>query len=448
LETVHSGGKRMVPNPNPNPLARDRHPKVTFNSALKNKDFFKHALKAYQEWAKKNPSKEDEGKKRPKAPEEEERKRPAAPEEERGKPAAPPEEEKPELPPEEEKPAAPKDYQPPKEKKKPAPSAEPLPTDKEQLKKVIKKEVQKAVKEETEKAVKEEPEKGAPEGEKAAPKFDVKGHMSLSDEDIDAVAQTHKEHFDRLTNDIKQEVAKYDESVKDDPIMNKYFSGLSEPEKMIHVGGHLIGRYFEDSVLKGKQKNYHERVLDSWQRASSGYYLCHYLHGALSSMGVSGSLSPRDRKDEKVDPRLKARGVLPISKARKKGAGDKETLAYLKDVYAFQQAYFRHIGLKELTVYRGVRGQGIDEDPPKIGTSVKFETRELSSFSTDPKRADEFGRTTRFKIPVERVWASSCVRPNFGADPKTAFEKPEHEVMVMGASDLDGEILSKAEGLE
>jgi hypothetical protein len=45
------------------------------------------------------------------------------------------------------------------------------------------------------------------------------------------------------------------------------------------------------------------------------------------------------------------------------------------------------------------------------------------------------------------------VRPNFGLDPETRFakdavEEGESEVMVIGASELKGEILSRPEGLE
>lgn len=56
LDEVHEGGKKQVPNPNPS--TRDRRPKVTFNTALKDKTFFRQALRDYQQWAKKNPDEE------------------------------------------------------------------------------------------------------------------------------------------------------------------------------------------------------------------------------------------------------------------------------------------------------------------------------------------------------------------------------------------------------
>ncbi len=57
LDAVHQGGKKQVPNPNPD--TRERYPQVAFTTALKDKEVFKKALKEYREWAKKNPEKDD-----------------------------------------------------------------------------------------------------------------------------------------------------------------------------------------------------------------------------------------------------------------------------------------------------------------------------------------------------------------------------------------------------
>ena len=58
LDATQQGGKRMVPNPSPNPLSRERHRQVSFSTALKNKDFYKKAIEAYQHWVEKTESKE------------------------------------------------------------------------------------------------------------------------------------------------------------------------------------------------------------------------------------------------------------------------------------------------------------------------------------------------------------------------------------------------------
>jgi hypothetical protein len=58
LETTQQGGKRLVTNPSPNPLSRDRHRQVSFSTALKNKHFYQEAMKAYQAWVEKAEEKE------------------------------------------------------------------------------------------------------------------------------------------------------------------------------------------------------------------------------------------------------------------------------------------------------------------------------------------------------------------------------------------------------
>lgn len=67
LDTTQAGGKRMVSNPNPDPLARNRHPQVSFNSALKNDAFRAKAMEAFKRWVAKADAK-SEGKPKGKAP--------------------------------------------------------------------------------------------------------------------------------------------------------------------------------------------------------------------------------------------------------------------------------------------------------------------------------------------------------------------------------------------
>lgn len=63
LDAVHQGGKKQVPNPNPD--TRARFPQVTFSTSLKDKATFSKALKEYHEWAKKNPEKDKPSEKAP-----------------------------------------------------------------------------------------------------------------------------------------------------------------------------------------------------------------------------------------------------------------------------------------------------------------------------------------------------------------------------------------------
>jgi hypothetical protein len=50
VDATQSGGKRLVSNPNPDPLSRKRHPQVSFNSALKNPSFRAKAMEAFKRW--------------------------------------------------------------------------------------------------------------------------------------------------------------------------------------------------------------------------------------------------------------------------------------------------------------------------------------------------------------------------------------------------------------
>jgi hypothetical protein len=58
LDTTQDGGKKMVPNPNPDPLSRQRHPQVSFSTALKNPHFRDKAFEAFNQWMSKTQEKE------------------------------------------------------------------------------------------------------------------------------------------------------------------------------------------------------------------------------------------------------------------------------------------------------------------------------------------------------------------------------------------------------
>ena len=65
VDATQSGGKKMVSNPNPDPLSRKRHPQVSFNSALKNQAFRDKAMEAFKRWESEADDKGG-GKKQPK----------------------------------------------------------------------------------------------------------------------------------------------------------------------------------------------------------------------------------------------------------------------------------------------------------------------------------------------------------------------------------------------
>jgi len=289
---------------------------------------------------------------------------------------------------------------------------------------------------------KKNPEKdgGTPKKEKAPEKetessgLTLKGPFSIKPGTIDEMLEKHKAHFDTIVGGLKKKVDTYLSSseVSEDPIMKKHFLSLSPNEKMVHVGGHEIGKYFEDNVLSKDDVEIHDIYFNAW-RISAGNNESNHLHGMMAASGVKGYKTPEEEKDDgRTD------------KNRKFGAGDEELHGYAQKMYAFQQAFFKHIGLKEVTLFRGVRGQGLDKEPPHEDDSVSFKARELSSYTTDPRVSDGYGRALKFKVPVERVFGSSLVRPKIGSDTSPG-SFGEAEMILMGASDLQGTIINKAE---
>jgi len=57
LDATQDGGKKLVSNPNPDPLSRQRHPQVSFSTALKNPHFREKAVEAFKAWMEKSQSK-------------------------------------------------------------------------------------------------------------------------------------------------------------------------------------------------------------------------------------------------------------------------------------------------------------------------------------------------------------------------------------------------------
>lgn len=290
---------------------------------------------------------------------------------------------------------------------------------------------QKAMKEYYEWAKKNPEDKGS---KKEKPKEEEKPSSSKnvfsSEKDVSALAEKHKADFDRITKSMKAKVGAYEKKLTKGSLWQEKFSQLSDAEKAIHVAGHEIGVYFEEKVLKDKE--YQEDYMSDW-RVSSGGKSSHELHGLMKSLGVKGSLTPKE--EEEADK---------YKRFQKNGAEDDRLKAYAKEVYDFTQAYFRHVGLKEFTMFRGVSGQSLDKDPPAKGDEVQFKTRELSSFTTDADTADGYGRAIEFKVPVEKIFASCLTRPKIGSDqvPASIRSFGEAEMIVLGASDLKGKIIN------
>lgn len=267
----------------------------------------------------------------------------------------------------------------------------------------------------------------------------VRGELALSQDEIEEAADEHRVTFKALVKEMQAEVAKYTANLEKglaadgsasphgppSKLCKELWDNLSEPEKMLHAAGHKIGEYYREQVEAsiGDEVQF---ALGSWIRSPDlpqALQMC----GALSDMGVEGYAIEGDTKKHHED-----------------GKSNKHLKNALRDSVLFQRAFFEHIGLKEMTLYRGIKAQGVgDKDPPSVGDSVEINAREASSFSSDPRVAERFGRVIEFKVPVEHVLASNIVSPALGSDGCADSVYSEAEVIVMGASGMAGTIKQK-----
>ncbi len=277
----------------------------------------------------------------------------------------------------------------------------------------------------------EKPDRDVKPEKKSATPFS--GALGPDEAAIDAVLKEHDAAVEKLRPAMDKAVKSYEKGLKDQiktrPHLKaklKEWQAKSEGEKLLHAAGHEIGTYFQDKVLSKSERETHDRVMEAWQ-ASSAATESQKLHGLAKSLGVKGYPSPQDEKDKATE------------KDRKAGAGDEELKAYAAKAYAFTQAMLKKLGVKELTIYRGVSGM-IDKSPPAVGDPVEIKTREMSSFTTDPSRATAFGRAIEYKLPASQVFSSSLTFPKFAPHGSYKDALGEAEIVVLGASASKGKV--------
>ena len=109
----------------------------------------------------------------------------------------------------------------------------------------------------------------------------------------------------------------------------------------------------------------------------------------------------------------------------------------LQKAYAYQQAVFKHLGIKEITLYRGVSDDQLETDPPSHGDSVKIKARHASSWTSNPEVSLRFGsRVVKTTVSVDRIFLSPIVDKQFDG----GYAMSESEFVVMGSEDLDCEV--------
>ncbi len=123
---------------------------------------------------------------------------------------------------------------------------------------------------------------------------------------------------------------------------------------------------------------------------------------------------------------------------------EKELMSFMEDIQSFNQAVFDELGIKELTVFRGVRATS----PPKEGEKTRLQTRGLSSWTASLGISAEFagislreGMIVQAKIPVERMLMSIATFSG-----TNEYADYEYEVSVMGAQELDLDVTYSSSG--
>jgi hypothetical protein len=195
------------------------------------------------------------------------------------------------------------------------------------------------------------------------------------------------------------------------------------------AAGSELGEYFQSSLGKNDKqaKDEGHSVEMGWRTTAnmSENESVQNLLGVVESWGVKANRLPAEE------------GAAP-TKYRKEGAKNAALNRYAEEAYAFTQAFFKYMGLKEVTLFRGVQGQGLDK--LKKGDEAELETRSLSSFSLNASLAESFGHpggsALEFKVPVKDIFMSPLTNPGLST---------ESELMVFGPSKV-GTVYSLRKG--
>jgi len=244
--------------------------------------------------------------------------------------------------------------------------------------------------------------------------------LKLNKERIESIIEKHGKHFDEIMGSMKKAVKKF-KAMRSKPRsaldqshvrFKKAFARLSPEEQAIMAAGDQLGKYFQKHMAEknAKVQEIGKSIEDRWRLAPnmSKSESAQNIFGLVESWGVKGSRLPEEN-DEKA------------KKHRKEGENNKELNSYAQEAYEFSQAFFKHLGIKEITLFRGVKGQGLED--AKKGTEVDLDTRPLSSYTLNASTAEGFGKAIEFKIPIEEVFTSSLTSPEF---------QNEFEVVILG----------------
>ena len=189
----------------------------------------------------------------------------------------------------------------------------------------------------------------------------------------------------------------------------------------------LCSYYIIDKIGAGKARDFDYFGLKRGWMQSSNNKAAWQFHNFARGLGYEGShYLESKQKDAEKDKWL--------------SSFDGDLVEALSISYKAQQAIFKKLGLDHVIVYRGVEVS----DPLVVGSKTKMESRPCASTSNSKSIAEGFGNTTlKFKVPVERVLLSPSVFRGFSGSSKDFGGNGEDEYMVMGLSDLVGEVVER-----
>jgi hypothetical protein len=166
-------------------------------------------------------------------------------------------------------------------------------------------------------------------------------------------------------------------------------------------------------------------LLNAWG-SDSDLHVSHDIQIHLQNIGIAGTFPVDDEQDA-------AYKQYATNIQFTKSSDWKELIG---EAYLYQQAAFKSLNIKEITLYRGY---GDPLSHLQAGSKTKLPHRPASSWSSNPKVACGFGyRVIKITVPVTQILFSPILHEMMDGHSKLG----EAEYVVIGASDLECEVLS------
>ena len=276
------------------------------------------------------------------------------------------------------------------------------------------------------------------------PVFDHKSLIS-SNETVDQTLERYKDHFSQMIEGVSTGLV---EGISSE--LRRVYS--SELRRAKHdLAGEAPLRYYQ---VRGSVS---QEMIDTFDKGVNQWIIPHaYFFGNIYSdiepeestevfLGMAAdwmqsSSAPSSMRLHKYLTSLKVAGsytdddiVLFDSMGGEITSQEKEQV---HKAYTYQQAVFKHLGIKEITLYRGVEDKQLKKEPPNKGDKVQVKTRPASSWTSNPLVGTNFGsRIIKCVVPVEQILMSPMNYDQFGEGSGSEFE-----YVVMGAEGMECEI--------